>query len=83
MILMLVFLPVFLKLEKLMTSQQLEGIQGIRLYLGSICMIAGLALCAAGGVVGSGALNLNWYACLLPLIGGGLILLKISKGTVL
>ena len=83
MVLMLAFLPAFLLLEKLMTKQKLEGIQGIRLYVGSICMIAGLALCAAGGVVGTGALNLNWYACLLPLIGGALILLKTSKGTLL
>jgi len=66
---MLVGLPLFLLLEKLATQRVRTGVMLWQLLLAAVLMGCGLALLAAGGIVGDGPFGVNWVACCLPLIG--------------
>ena len=69
---MLLFLPIFLKLENIATSSNNRQTPLWGLIIGALAMCVGLALLASSGVTGTGVLGINWVACLLP-IGGALI----------
>ena len=79
MIVMLVMLPLFLLLEKIITSNPREDVSVVQLMIAAICMCLGLALLAGSGVTGSGALGLNWLACSLPLVGGFVAMFRLPK----
>ena len=76
-IFMLVFLPLFLALEKLVTANPRPDVSILQLMLAALSICLGLALLAANGITGSGPLGLNWIACLLPVIGGLLGLVRL------
>ena len=64
---MLVFLPIFLKLEKVTSATQKQTTnQAVVLIACAMTMCFGLALLAGGGVTGKGVFGINWLACLLP-----------------
>lgn len=63
---MMLFLPLFLKLEKIASNNQFQSTPALALLLCALCMCFGLALLAAGGVTGQGLYGINWLACLLP-----------------
>ena len=79
MLTMLVLLPLFLKLERSLTSTPRTAVSGIRLALASVAMSGGLALLAANGITGDGPFGLNWLACLLPVAGGFIALFRTPK----
>ena len=64
---MLIFLPIFLKLEKIASSSSKTDTPLIIFLISAFSMCVGLALLAAGGVTGSGPYGMNWLACLLPI----------------
>ena len=66
---MMMFLPVFLKLEKVATSGDTGHTPAWVLIISALAMCVGLALLAGGGVAGTGPLGVNWLACLLPVVG--------------
>ncbi len=66
---LLACLPVFLKLEQLVSAKPKGRSVLILVLLAGLLMCVGLALLAKGGVVGSAALGLNWMAILFPLAG--------------
>ena len=72
-VIMLAFLPIFLRLEKMATSLGHQQTVLPVLLSGALAMCFGLALLAGGGVSGNGIFGLNWLACLLP-IGGALFI---------
>jgi len=69
LLLMLAGLPLFLLLEKLATKTVRSSVMLWQLLLAAVLMCAGLALLAAGGIVGNGPMGINWIACCLPLVG--------------
>lgn len=71
--LMLLGLPLFVQLEKLVSSDNKGRSSLIVIAAGGTLVGAGLALLAMGGVSGNGPLNLNWLAIGLPILGAGLI----------
>jgi len=75
---MMVFLPIFLKLEHIASTSDNRTTSTPVLLFGSFVMCAGLALLAAGGVTGGGALGLNWFACLMP-VAGALIISYVGR----
>jgi len=75
---MMVFLPLFLTLEKIASKNQQQSTPVAILMLSALSMCFGLALLAAGGVTGEGILGVNWLACLLP-VGAIVALSLFSK----
>lgn len=80
-VVMLVFLPLFLKLERIASKKGRGESSTPILIFGSLTICIGLALLAGGGVAGNSLLGLNWIACLLPLIGALIISLVGRKVT--
>ena len=75
---MMVFLPLFLKLEK-RASRETGGEAPLpMLLIGAIGICVGLALLAGGGIAGPGVLGLNWLAACLP-IAGTLLISMVSQ----
>lgn len=72
---MLLGLPLFVKLEKLVSNDSPVRSPLVVLALGGLMMGAGLALLAGGGVAGAGPLGLNWIAVGLPVAGAALVLM--------
>ena len=63
------FLFVFLQVERSISKGGPRKTLLVRLILGALLLCGGLALLAAGGVVGAGPLGLDWLAVSLPVIG--------------
>lgn len=71
---LLIALPLFLFFEGF--SNKLSGSDNIVLVIicaGLICL--GLAMLANGGVAGTGLMNINWLACLLPIVAATILVL--------
>lgn len=66
---MLLCLPLFLWSEKVVSAGQRKPKWVGVTMIGALCISFGLAMLAAKGVSGTGALNINWVASLLPLVG--------------
>ena len=79
LIFMLVLLPLFLGLEKVVTANERKNSSLLRIFIAGVLMCVGLALLAANGVTGDGPLGLNWLACTLPIIGGFVALFRTPK----
>ena len=79
--LMLIFLPLFISLEKYAGRSADTQATLLILIFGALLICAGLALLAGGGVSGTGLLGLNWLGVGLPIAGALLISVspKISK----
>jgi len=75
---MLIFLPIFLKLERLASRNSSTDTPLIIFLISAFFMCIGLALLAAGGVTGKGFYGINWLACLLP-IGSSMAITLIGK----
>jgi len=79
LLIMLAILPLFLKLEKIISGTPRTNVTLPRIALGAICLCLGLALLAGNGVTGQGPLGLNWLACCLPIAGGFLALFHLPR----
>ncbi len=78
LLMMLVFLPLFVWSEKAVSAgQRCPKSVGLCLF-GALLISVGLALLAAGGVVGDGWLGVNWLACSLPPLGWAIVTLTSS-----
>ena len=77
---MVLFLPVFLKLEKIASADNHRSTPLPVLMLASLTLCFGLALLAIGGVSGQGAFGINWWACLLP-IGATIVIMLTGQKT--
>jgi hypothetical protein len=72
-IVMLVFLPIFIWLEKIAGGSVRQQTPTPVLLVGAFAICFGLAMLAALGIAGPGPLGLNWLAVLLPVAGAVLI----------
>jgi len=72
---MMVFLPIFMWLEKFAISgeQNQQQTPTAIIIVGALITCAGLAMLAAAGVTGGGPFSVNWLAVSLPIAGAALI----------
>lgn len=75
-ILLFLFLPVFLHLEKLSMGNKNKVTPLTAVAVGGVLFCAGLALLAKGGVTGQGLWGIHWLAVSLPVVAGLLISLS-------
>jgi len=73
LLVMLVSLPLFLKIEQLVSAQPKGKSVLLIVMSAGILICGGLAFLAGGGVVGTGALGLNWPVIALPMAGVALL----------
>lgn len=66
---MMAFLPIFLWLEKISGGIGTKQNNIAVVLISALCICCGLALLAAGGVIGKGLFGLNWLAICLPIVG--------------
>jgi hypothetical protein len=76
---LLTVLPLFLRLEKTLTAVIRYDASTLRLFLAALLMCGGLAVLAGPGITGNGAFGLNWYFCLMPVVGGFIALFRTPK----
>ena len=76
---LLTVLPLFLRLEKALTADIRHDTSTLRLFLAALLMCGGLAVLAGTGITGNGAFGLNWYFCLMPVLGGFIALFRTPK----
>jgi len=81
MTIMLIALPLFLKLEKIITGSARTDVSSWRLGMAAICLCLGLAMLAGNGVTGNGPFGLNWLACSLPILGGFIALFRFPSSS--